>query len=424
MTDDSAGVLLTLAGLAYRGFQDVLPGDPHESVVRRVLVDGLDTLAPVHGSWGLVWGPVTSRMPFGAFDSNAMYVVRSRHDPRRYVVAVRGTNPVASPDWLFGDLWVTTMVRWPFDSGGGAAISTSTALGLASLLGTRWRPSSSLGRFGDRATAAPRAREGLFALARAGRAALAGATAVALAHPSAVETQLSRIVDHWMASRALSDALRCQFRHAAATLSVEPSDLRRKWLPPDQRDAGIDLLTFLKMQADRSDDGIEVTVTGHGKGGALASALALWLDETRESAQPAECWDHRGQARVGCHAFAAPTPGNAAFAKRTQDRLEDRHCHLRNTNDLVTRAWDGHDMREIPKLYGARTAALAPLLPGIAAGVDALDYRHAPRGEAAFAGPLDTARPLGAEIIYQHMNAYLAHLGILSPTLHAATFFI
>jgi hypothetical protein len=54
-------VLLTLAGLAYRGFHELLGGAPHADAVRRALLDGLHTLPSVRDEWMLVWGPVTSR---------------------------------------------------------------------------------------------------------------------------------------------------------------------------------------------------------------------------------------------------------------------------------------------------------------------------------------------------------------------------
>ena len=68
-------ILLTLAGLAYRGFHDLLVGAPHTDTVRRALLDGLHTLPPVKDEWILAWGPVTSRSGPEAFDSAAMYVV-------------------------------------------------------------------------------------------------------------------------------------------------------------------------------------------------------------------------------------------------------------------------------------------------------------------------------------------------------------
>ena len=124
--------MVTLAGLAYRGFHDLLRGPAHADVVRRALLDGLRTMPPLNDEWSLVWGPVTSRSGPDAFDSAAMYVVRSRREPRRYVVAIRGTNPVSATDWLFGDFWVSTTVPWPYARAADhVAVSASTALGLS-----------------------------------------------------------------------------------------------------------------------------------------------------------------------------------------------------------------------------------------------------------------------------------------------------
>jgi hypothetical protein len=39
--------LLTLAGLAYRGFYDLLRGAPHADATRGALLDGLHALPPV-----------------------------------------------------------------------------------------------------------------------------------------------------------------------------------------------------------------------------------------------------------------------------------------------------------------------------------------------------------------------------------------
>ena len=72
-------VMLTLAALTYRGFQDVLSGDPHDIIVTRAIQDGLDTFALVKDRWNLVWGPVTSRI--AVFDANAKYVLQSVEVP-------------------------------------------------------------------------------------------------------------------------------------------------------------------------------------------------------------------------------------------------------------------------------------------------------------------------------------------------------
>jgi len=415
--------MLTLAALTYRGFQDVLPGEPHGAIVKRALVNGLETLEPVRGEWDLVWGPVTSRIPLAVFDSNAMYVVRSRREPYRYVVAIRGTNPIASSDWLFGDLLVGTTMRWPWSDAGGAAISTSTALGLVALLDMRWRPSSRLGRFADLAVMPTPLRERYDAVVHAGRASLYGIAPTDLSQPSALTSQAERIFDHWISHRSELKGLRAELQNAVAALRVEPSDLRRKWLPPEQRYEGVDLLTFLKTEADQSRDALEVIVTGHSKGGALAPAMALWLTEALNSQDAGERWDERKQATVHCHAFAGPTPGNSAFATRIDAQLGPRHHHLRNTNDLVTHAWQVDELQQIAALYGERCQRIAPLVPDVVECVRSLDYRQATTGVTTFPGTLDDRRPLAVEGIYQHLDAYLAYVG-LWPKINAVTFFI
>ena len=54
MPNRTEQVLLTLAGLAYRGFHDLLRGAPHADAVRAALLDGLHTLPPVKDDWVLV----------------------------------------------------------------------------------------------------------------------------------------------------------------------------------------------------------------------------------------------------------------------------------------------------------------------------------------------------------------------------------
>ena len=331
-------VMLTLSGLAYRGFQDVLPGEPHDHVVRRALLEGLDTLGPVRGEWELVWGPVTGRVPVGVFDSSAMYVVRSRREPQRHVVAIRGTNPVSSSDWLFGDLWVGTTVAWPW-ADDDAAISTSTAVGLATLQAMRSRPPSVVSRLADAV------HEHLGAavdrIIAAGRANVSGMAEARATRGSSVEAQIETIVGHWVMKRAERADVLTQLRKAESRVRLDAVMLRRPWQPAEHREE-LELLTFLRTQAESSAVPLDVVVTGHSKGGALAPTVALWLAETRDpqAVPPTQCWDPSGRAKVRCYAFAGPTPGNAAFATRVERKLDQGHHRIVNTNDVVTHAWD------------------------------------------------------------------------------------
>src|SRR5262249_20064717 len=266
-------------------------------------------------------------------------------------------------------------------------------------------------------------RDAYDGVVRAGRATLSGAAPADLAHPSALDAQATRIFDHWITRRLDLRGLRAKVRDAASALHVEPSDLRRQWLPPEHGHGGIDLLTFLKTEADQSADGLEVIVTGHSKGGALAPAMALWLTEMLNSSDAAERWDERRRSQVFCHAFAGPTPGDAAFAARIDAELGPRHRHLRNMNDLVTHAWQVDELQQIPGLFGGRCQRLGQLVPDVVECVEALNYRHATKGVTTFQGTLDERRPLPMEGIHQHLDAYLAYVG-LWPELNAATFFI
>src|SRR5262249_11071035 len=187
---------------------------------------------------------------------------------------------------------------------------------------------------------------------------------------------------------------------------------------------GLDLLTFLATEAAASGEPLEVIVTGHSKGGALAPTLALWLREALDSGDPEERWDPSGRARVRCHAFAAPTPGHAGFADRIDRVLGADHRHLRNANDIVTHAWQSDELAQIPALYGARSAPFARLLADVIAHVGPLNYRQARSGVSTFAGAIDSSRMFAAEFIYQHMDAYLAELGLLPEGITPVTFFI
>src|SRR5262245_1838210 len=304
-------VMLTLAALTYRGFQDILPGEPHDFIVRRAIQDGLDTFPLLRGQWTLVWGPVTSRIPIAVFDSNAMYVVQSVASPHRLVVAIRGTNPVASTDWLFGDLLVDTTVRWPY-AADAAAVSGSTALGLEMLQDMRWRARAidarggQVGQFGG----------ALDSLILAGRARLGGLVPPHAEAVESIEAQVGKVAQHWLDMGGDRASVAGQMR----TLCPRPEELRPKLLPPAARADAVDLMTFLAMRAAAGPP-LEVIVTGHSKGGALAPAVALWLKDALDSGREDESWDPSRRARVRCHAFAGPTPGNEAFAARIGEKL-------------------------------------------------------------------------------------------------------
>jgi hypothetical protein len=374
-------VLLTLAGLSYRGFADPGPGESHLDGVRRALLDGLATLAPVAGEWNLVWGPATTRDRGDLFDSAAMYVVRSRPEPARHVVVIRGTNPISISDWLWGDFWVWKTAPWPGDPTGAAQVSMSTARGLHQLQAMR-----------------------------SGRMMLPPAKDPARPAPSqaALDALTSRLADFW----------KLLARDPFAWLADKVAQLTAAVAPaPVPAGAGLDLVALL-----RAEGALDVTVTGHSKGGALAPVVALWLKELLASADP---WDGGRGAHVACQAFAGPTPGNAALAARIEQALGAGYRHLRNMKDVVTHAWQDDELGQVRDLYAPRSLAPAPLLPMIVERVRPVGYRQ-PGGVGVrrFEGQLDPQRSAELEFVHQHLEAYLAERDLLRLGVTPAALFI
>lgn len=410
-------VMLTLAGLTYRGFADPWAVDGHEDRVRAAVEAGLDDLAPVKPDWSLVWGPATSHESTETVDASMLYVVRHRHDPARYVIAIRGTNPISLADWGFGDLWVTTTVPWPWapvDSR--AAVSASTALGLGVLQSVSSRPTSTMAR----APLASIVTHAIGTLVRRGVAVSEHAPLAALRDElSAHATELLKAWEEKASGqRGLAEA------RAFAESAGRQAPAIRRLRPGSPGAAGqSDLLTFLRSAATEAAAPLDVTVTGHSKAGALTQAVALWLREALDT--PDERWDAGRGAQIHCYAFAGPTPGNGAFARRLEAALGATHHHVRNHNDIVTHAWQADELAEIPKLYGDRTAPFRPLVEAIVAGVTPLDYRHVRPGVREFAGELRPAsRSFAAEFIYQHLDAYLHDLGLDAYGIDALRLFL
>ncbi len=409
---EAAAEMLVLAGLTYRGSFDpnALPGARHQRVLSRVVSSGLETLAPVRGKWELVWGPASSRAG-DHFDSSAMYVVRHTSNRARYVVAVRGTNPVSLSDWLLGDLNVASSVPWPFDPDG-AQISTSTAFGLYSLLQLQWAPAGVVRDVMDRTT-------DVFATLFRKFSPTPALPLRILFEP--FEALLTKSLADFVADAGLPQKVAARL---ASIARVRPEQL----LAPTPRASspadGSTLFEFLSHEARLSTGPLDLTVTGHSKGGALAPALALWLKETRTPHGATPGWDAAGAATIRCVTFAGPTPGNTAFADRISGAFKGTHHRVVNTNDVVTHAWQVEQLGEVPALFGNRSAPLKTLFAVVASDVASLGYAHASEGVMAFPGKTDPARSLVKELIHQHMDAYCQHFALDAQGIDALTFFL
>jgi len=382
---------LLLAGLSYRG------GVLRDAMVEAALRRGLEDLAP---DWELVWGPVEARVPPDFFDVCAMYVARHRRRDHQYVVAVRGTNPTSLADWTLGDFNVATQVAWPFD--GSARVSTSTAFGLRMLLGLRWIPGSSLQRTATNVLTTWRLPKGLVDVVR-------GVVSHSERWTRFYLRPMERRLQEWVCEIATRQKLpQVVGRDLAAAVRVQAADL--EVTAALGASGGMGVVAFLRDAAKTK--ALDVVVTGHSKGGALAPTLALWLHQARGD------WDASGGSRVGCCAFAGPTPGDGAFARLLERELGVRFVRVHNTNDVVTHAWDDAGLAGIPTLFGAQTIELQQTLDdlrkGLAAGEPPLDYAQPDRPpvrQMPFAGTLVPSRTFAAEFVHQHMDAYLDHAG-------------
>lgn len=409
MTDDDK-TMLALAALTYRGF-----GHHREASIARRLQSWLPALdAAGLGRWQLAWGPASFRAPTSLVD-DAMAYVAKRLDggpgtPPRYVLAIRGTNPVSLFDWTFGDMWVRHQVDWP--STAGARLSASTALGLAILRNLTADDRPPIG--GSLAALANALTSSVQSVVRElpellPEQILADPGVL----PDAVLLERIDLLSGTSGERLrlglfdrLGEHLEDATEPVQSLVHERVYDLLLEQIARS-RGPGTTIEEFLERTVER---GAEVTVIGHSKGGALALAMALWL---------AEGWAGGGRADVRCFTFAGPTAGNAAFAARYDAVLGARTRCIVNRRDIVPQAWAVDDL--------ARVGATYPLLDiptdALSRSVDRLGYTHVAGTQVAFT-PSGTARALGEELIYQHLDAYLKEAGLTGPRWNALSIFL
>jgi hypothetical protein len=382
---DDDRLMMYLAGLSYRGFWRVDRGSAHAGAIANEVGRGLKDAGLA--SWDIVWGPACFRPPFAVFDDVVMYVLHNRiSNPERYVIAIRGTNPISLTDWIFGDLLADPPIPWPF--GTGANVTPSTAFGLAILLGLGAKPE--------------------IAAARTQRLINGIDVAKAKARASVAHRAASR----WDPGHLL---VRAAFAfNRRGRISIFKNRGRRPNKKIDTAMAGVrkDLIAYLRDAAVSGN--IEITVTGHSKGGALAAALAAWLSQTRTDRDDA--WDPEGKARLRCVTFAGPTPGNETFNTLLLQSLEPgdfRRCW--NRYDIVPHAFGWNDLEEIREIYNAK------LISGV---LEALRNTVKPAGYSQI-GPgipfpeltdLPSQKLSVTDAIDNHMQEYLQHFDIPEPT--------
>jgi hypothetical protein len=414
-----AQIMLSLALLSYRGFWN--PGSDNRQGMAGAVTEGLDQLEPLKGDWVLVWGPGTYRYLGSVFDSSMMYVVQHRKEVGRYAIVVRGTNPVALFDWMLGDFLSHRQVPWHHCSSGvapQASLSLSTALGLKILLNMRAGPGtgdiveagkfSSLLDLGMRVLSTAKGA-GDAGLATAGEAVNSTAADVVQEGATRLIEGLQKYQGQWSFADKIADAVisaignllplddvadRVSFRQQLVSLldasfEAVADDAPVAMLMPSPEELsqdqppGIGLLELLGNLAARHGDSLELFVTGHSKGGALAPALALFLSDTQNCEEiyvPGHYqWNPHGKATIQCYSFAGPTPGNTAFAGYFNDQLGRHFYRYANKLDLVTLAWQSEELRKTGEIFGEAISAppgLSTLFKQMADEVADIDYCH------------------------------------------------
>jgi len=174
---------------------------------------------------------------------------------------------------------------------------------------------------------------------------------------------------------------------------------------------------FLRGCIESGGSHLDIYVTGHSKGGPLAVALATWLADTQSGGDPAEQWDINHHATIHSFTFAAPTPGNEAFASHFRSRVTGDRYRLFNLNDLVPHVWEVKEAQEIPGLYSGQLGFLDGVVAAVLPILEAAKYQH----EITPPTPWTPLPPHDGDLIEQikfnHLDAYLTQLGILSDEL-------
>jgi hypothetical protein len=428
-TDKNEQEMLTLAVASYYGLWIPHLNEAGQAPSEGVLAAALATLEPLEGRWRLAWGPVSLRSTLGLLDDVLAFVAHDRTHPTRYAVVLRGTNPLSLTDWVFGDGWVLYDEAWA--EGRPEHISRSTGLGLAVVRNLRAVPTPE-GPAPGRLDALRRRLERVEAEVAEG-ASRAFHTVQAAFTGEAVAAGAGLDLDAWV--RGLEGRFEAAVRplearvenvlegveEGAAALAsgsreavdgvvyrrtIEGLRLRER----DDREGAVTLAGFLRAAGERAGAPLDVWVTGHSKGAALATAVAMWLEDTREA------WDPSLRAGLRCTTFAGPTVGNDRFARRVTERLGDRHRRVANEHDLVTEGWSFANSERATSLYEREMpAGFAGLIRAMAAKVKPLNYTHVVDPGGSFAGRVGGGEggPLG-QMVHQHLDAYLVNAG-LSP---------
>jgi hypothetical protein len=401
--------MLALAGISYRGINLILPERLRRQRLRILMDEYMSQCLALKDRWKIVWGPASFSAVSPGLDDALMYVAQDSLDPSILAVAIRGTNPISLSDWILGDFMVTHQVPWSYGSpavGGGAMISMSTAFGLGILQHLRW--SREIGPGSTAITPPPKS----------------GASGTHALRPDSL-AEWADLVKARLSSQAavsLLETLAARLKDLGAA-DFNPLTLFKRSEAKRDDDSGTSLKDFLRTHNEDNKQPV-IRVTGHSKGGTLSSTLALWLaDSQGRQKDPDEEWDRDRKATIQCYSFAGPTAGNEEFAAHS-DRVLRENCHrVWNKRDLAPYAFRADELEAISELYslgGVEKRIVDGLIQAVADKVRPLKYQQICGDGMMLDCEFLPNLPFGLQIIHQHLDSYLADLG-LSAEMSAAS---
>jgi Lipase (class 3) len=169
------------------------------------------------------------------------------------------------------------------------------------------------------------------------------------------------------------------------------------------------LTQFLKAYS-QGNGPLEIHVTGHSLGGALAPTLALWLADTRSD------WDASGQSTIAVVSLAGPTAGNAAFAAYSDSRIGASTTRLHNPYDVVPLAWNHATMGTIAGLYAPQIEPEKDIRDAIDIARDLVrdkGYAQIRPDVPALPGALFAGTSYVDQVVAQHTCGYQCALGLV-----------
>ncbi|MBR8143232.1 lipase [Burkholderia sp. AU19243] len=176
---------------------------------------------------------------------------------------------------------------------------------------------------------------------------------------------------------------------------------------------GVTLVDFLKTVPASST----ISVVGHSLGGALASALVLYLKNQRHL--------QALTLKYTCETFAAPTAGNDLFAGYFDAQMKTDAVRVWNTCDIVPMAWNTNTIDAVKTVYGS----VAPPSDAIKVLIDAIMLTSAPLNYRQWGNYGSVQNKLDGTVVgnitdffeqagFQHILGYIFLLGLGLGDIH------